>query len=81
MVEKKSWTEFREAGMLYVTNLILQCFGWSLVYEKDGDEIKTYPVITKYRGFSTKANEEGHAKVGKYCREHSAEIFNEKLYE
>lgn len=81
MVEKKSWTEFRDAGMLYVTNLILQFFGWSLVYEKDDDGVKVYPALTQYRGFSTQATEEGHAKVGKYCREHSTEIFNEELYE
>ena len=81
MVEKKSWTEFRDAGMLYVANLILQFFGWSLVYEIDGDEIRMYPVLSEYRGFDTLANKVGHAKVSKYCREHSAEIFNEKLYE
>lgn len=81
MIEEKSWTEFRESGMLYVANLILQFFGWSLVYEKDGDEIRIYPALSGYRGFDTLSNKTGHSRVGKYCREHSAEIFNEKLYE
>ena len=34
MINKKTWEEFREAGLLWFTNMILHTFGWSIVVEK-----------------------------------------------
>lgn len=35
VVKEKSWKEFQESGMLWMTNTILQVFGWSIVIDQD----------------------------------------------
>ena len=52
-IKEKSWKEFRESGMLWMANTILQVFGWSIVIDQDADEniISVCPARVKYRGF------------------------------
>ena len=35
MINKKSWKEFRECGMLWWINMILHTMGWAITYEFD----------------------------------------------
>lgn len=53
MIKKKSWEEFRESGLLFITNQFLHIFGYALVYEFDDDSKLTgvYPARVRYRGF------------------------------
>lgn len=65
MIEKKTWDEFRNNGLLWWVNRILHLLGWALVYE-DG---QVYPARTKFRGFGPEQETEGYIKVSKYLEE------------
>lgn len=55
MVNKKTWKEFRDSGLLWFMNMILHTFGWAITLEINDDEITdVYPARVKYRGFSEK---------------------------
>ena len=44
MIERKSWEEFRNAGLLWWINMILHTFGWAITVDlKDGKIIDCYP--------------------------------------
>ena len=45
MITKKSWKEFRESGLLFITNQFLHIFGYALVYSFDdnGEIEEVYP--------------------------------------
>ena len=79
MATKKTWTEFRSTGLLLFINQILHAFGWSIVFEiGDDGEIKTvYPARVKFRGFDEKSVSEEYAKIGKYLKDNSEEMFYE----
>ena len=79
MVDKKSWKEFRDSGMLWWINMILHTFGWAIVMdiEEDGEITNCYPARVKFRGFGEKNNTEGYIKVSKYLVE-NAEILKEE---
>lgn len=52
MVNKISWQEFRDSGMLWWINMILHTFGLAIVFDMEDGEIKeVYPARVKYRGF------------------------------
>lgn len=49
MIERKSWEEFRNAGLLWWINMILHTFGWAITVElKDGKIIDCYPARVKF---------------------------------
>lgn len=70
MVNRKSWKEFRESGLLWWINTMLHTFGWALCIEIDDDEIiNCYPARVKFRGFGNEQNTDGYIKVSKYLAE------------
>lgn len=79
MVDKKTWKEFRESGLLWWINMILHTFGWSIIVEVDGngDVTEAYPARVKFRGFDEKSNTEGYIKVSGYLKENVVEIEKE----
>ena len=79
MVEKKSWQEFRENGLLWWINMILHTFGWAIALdvEDDGTISDAYPARVKFRGFAEKNNDEGYQKVSRYLLENMEEIEKE----
>lgn len=81
MLEEKTWEEFRNAGMLFLANTILQFFGWSIVIELEMDKIKVYPIRTKFRGFSLDCVEEGHKKVASFLINNVEELYKEAVEE
>lgn len=82
MVNRKSWEEFRETGLLWFINTILHTFGWSIVIEKKEDGIiEAYPARVKFRGFNEKSNTKGYIKVAKYLNDNINEILSEQLEE
>lgn len=68
MVNRKSWKEFKDSGLLWWINTILHTFGWAIVFdvEEDGTISEVYPARVKFRGFSEDVNTEGYKKVSKY---------------
>lgn len=79
MVDKKTWQEFKDSGLLWWINMILHTFGWAIVFEisKRGKIINVYPARVKYRGFDMKSTENGYIKVSKYMDENSKELLEE----
>lgn len=81
MITEKSWEEFRDSGLLFITNQFLHIFGYALVYEFDDNEeiSKVYPARVKFRGFGGKQIEEGYQKISKYMKENAVELEKESL--
>ena len=78
MVERKTWKEFRDNGLLWFVNTILHLFGYAICCETIDDEIiNVYPARVKFRGFSEKAASEGYIKVTKYIQENVDSLLQE----
>lgn len=67
MIERKSWDEFRETGLLLFVNEFLHIFGWCLVVEvHDSGTKNVYPARTNFRGFGEESQTRAYAKISKY---------------
>lgn len=79
MITRKSWKEFRESGLLFITNQFLHIFGYALVYSFDdnGEIEEVYPARVKFRGFGDKQIEEGYQKISKYMSDNAVELEKE----
>lgn len=79
MIDKKTWKEFRDSGLLWWINMMLHTFGWSIVVdvEEDGTIKNAYPARVKYRGFSDKYNSTGYQQVSEYMDKESKELLKE----
>lgn len=77
-MERKSWEEFRDNGMLWFINSILHLFGYAIVYEFENGEIKNvFPARVKFRGFSEENNTKGYQKISKYLQENINKLVEE----
>ena len=77
MVEKNTWKEFRESGLLWFINTILHVFGWAIVIDVDldnGDIVNGYPARCKFRGFDEKCTVKGYEDVTKYLQENISDL-------
>jgi hypothetical protein len=78
MVNKRTWKEFRECGLLWWINMILHTFGWAIVVVVDGEEVvEAYPARVKFRGFAEKDTTEGYIKVSEYIKENADLLLEE----
>jgi len=78
MVERKTWKEFRESGLLWWINMILHTFGWAIVFDFKADEIKNaYPARVKFRGFDEKLNTDGYIRISEYIKKNAEQLLNE----
>ena len=69
MIERRSWQEFREAGLLWWVNRALHLFGWAIVVElnDDGETVRDiYPAHCKFRGFDAKSDGQGFVRLTKH---------------
>ena len=79
MIKKETWESFRESGLFWFINIILQIFGWSIVIEfnNKGKIKEAYPVRSKFRGFSEKISEQGIYRITKFLHEHIDELMDD----
>lgn len=83
MIERRSWREFRESGLLWWVNRGLHLFGWAIVYdfEKGADTnaepASVYVARTKFRGFGKEADADGFKKLTGYMQDHAEELLHE----
>lgn len=72
-VEKRTWQQFRNTGILLFINSILHAFGWAIVIEvdKEGNAIESYPARVKFRGFDEDSVTEEHIKLANYLAENA----------
>lgn len=72
-LDRRSWQEFQEAGMVWFVNRILHLFGWAIVYEVDTDDHskvrEVFPARCRFRGFADDCEEVGFKRVTAYLRE------------
>lgn len=81
MINKKSWKEFRDCGLLWWANMILHTMGWAICYEFDEENniSEVYPARVKFRGFADKNNTDGYIKVSQFMKENADELLQEAL--
>lgn len=77
-LERRTWRQFQEAGMVWFINRLLHIFGWAIVLEVDeNDNSKihdVYPARSRFRGFAADCEEEGFKRVTAYLRENLNEL-------
>ena len=78
---EKSWDEFRNTGLVQITNQFLHIFGWALTYAKDGDEMRVFPARVRFRGFDEGSQTRAYEKLQKYMIENAETLYNESDYE
>lgn len=78
---EKSWDEFRNTGLVQITNQFLHIFGWALTYAKDGDELRVFPARVRYRGFDVGSQTRAYEKLQKYMIENAETLYKESDYE
>lgn len=82
-VTKKTWDDFRAAGLLFFVNSLLHVFGWALVVEVDTDSglvTNCYPARVTFRGFDEQSQTEEHIKLANYLAETAVEFPEEANY-
>lgn len=79
MMVKKTWEEFRSAGLLLFVNQFLHIFGWAIVLEYNQDEVvNCYPARVKFRGFDEKSTDEAYTNITQYMKDNANEL-NEEI--
>lgn len=78
---EKSWDEFRNTGLIQITNQFLHIFGWALTYAKDGDELRVFPARVRFRGFDEGSQTRAYEKLQKYMIENAETLYKESDYE
>jgi hypothetical protein len=77
---KKTWTEFRNTGLLLFINTILHAFGWAIVFDIDSDTgmvNDVYPARTKFRGVGEHEISESYRKLSAYMVENAEALYKE----
>ena len=78
MVNRKTWQEFKDTGMLWFANMILHAFGWSIVCDtEDGEVVNAYPAWVKFRGFTEQINSDGYIKLSQYMIDNAETLLKE----
>ena len=79
MVDRKTWQEFRDCGLLWWTNRILHTFGWAIVMvlEEDGSISDVYPARVKFRGFHEDSEINGFKKISEHMFKESETLLKE----
>lgn len=79
-MEKKTWQEFRETGLLLLVNQLLHAFGYAVACEIDtntGEVTEAFPARVEFRGFHPIDQEEAYKKLSIYMRDNAIELSNE----
>lgn len=80
MVDKKTWKEFKDNGLLWFINTILHTFGWAIVFEmEDNEVVNVYPARVKFRGFDEKTVEKGYQNISKFMKENAEKLYEESM--
>ena len=78
MIDKKTWDDFRQTGLLLFVNQFLHIFGWSIVVNiDDGGDVSAYPARVKFRGFDDKSTGDAYVKISNYISENADAIKEE----
>lgn len=78
-MNKKTWKEFYDSGLLWWVNRSLHLFGWAIVVEvdKESNVIQAYPARVKFRGFDEKTESEGFIKLSEHIKTNADKLLEE----
>jgi hypothetical protein len=81
MLDKRSWKEFQDAGLIWWCNRVLHLFGWAIVLEveNDGSISNAYPARCAFRGFDSETEAEGFKKVTESVLRDAEQLRNDLL--
>lgn len=81
MIERKTWEEFRNSGLLWWINRGLHLFGWAIIVtipmDNKNNIIDVYPARVKFRGFDCDTETEGFIKTSQYLMDNIDELVKE----
>lgn len=79
MIKKRTWEEFKNAGLLWWINMMLHTFGWAITVDvdNDGNITNAYPSRVKFRGFNEESNTKGYIKVSEYLNNNIEQLLKE----
>ena len=79
VVNKKTWKQFQDSGLLWWINMILHTLGWAIVLNvnEEGKITDAFPARVKCRGFGEKENTDGYIKVSRYIKENVDDLVEE----
>jgi hypothetical protein len=83
MLERRTWEQFRETGLVWWVNRLLHVFGWVLVmnFDESGDLTEVYPARTAFRGFDEGTETREHLKLHKYLTHNAGQLEVEAIAE
>ena len=78
-MNRKTWKEFHETGLLWWINRALHLFGWTIVFvvEDTGEISDVYPARCSFPGFNQLDEDEGFRKLTGYMETSAAELNRE----
>lgn len=80
MLEKKTWEEFRNTGLLFFVNSFLHIFGWAICLDFEDDKlIGVYPSRCKYRGFDNEIVSSSYIKLSEWMKDNADVLYRESL--
>jgi hypothetical protein len=79
MLEEIPVKEFKDSGLLFFVNLVLQPLGISLVVEIHDNIYRLFPARTKYRGFSNESQDNGYKHLNEYLKKNIDKITDIKI--
>lgn len=82
MVTRKTWEEFRAAGLLWWANRVLHVFGWAIVVIVDEDNLdgpvqEVYPARVRFRGFDENTEAQEHSKLSDWMAQNVETLVEE----
>lgn len=79
MLEERPIDEFRQTGLLLLTNQFLHIFGWALTVEIDdfGNSIRIYPAYCKFRGFNSDDVSKAYEQVTRHIEKRIPELLKD----
>jgi hypothetical protein len=78
-INRRTWKEFQEAGLLWWVNRFIHLLGWAIVFEveEDGSVSEVYPARVKFRGFEVKDEAAGFIALTKRIASDMPELLEE----
>ncbi len=76
MIERRTWEEFRETGLVKIINVIIRAFGWSIYYEYTNDKkfVQVYPIRCKHMRLGDASMTKAYLNLAKWMNENSEEL-------
>lgn len=81
-MNRKTWEEFRNTGLLLFVNQFLHIFGWSIVFAYDdgaceGEPTEVFVARVTHRGFDGESQDVAYKSISAFMAENGKELKEE----